>query len=188
MCDIHDARPLGDERILDSLPSGVALIDESSLIRWCNQQFRAWAARTDVVGQNFYAVLGSPEILGPEFSPFGTALATGQHTTTKLRVGEKTYLQLHVSPLNGVAALGRCLIVVVSDVTQETQQRQKLEAIHQAGSKLNDLKPQEVCEMAVEDRIELLKSNILHYTQNLLNFNVVEIRLLEERTDARASS
>lgn len=174
--------PLGDERILDSLPNGVALLDDSSLIRWCNRRFRAWAARPDVVGQNFYAVLGSPEILGPEFSPLGTALATGQQTTTKLRVGEKTYLQLHASPLSGAATLGRGLIVVVNDVTQEVQQRQKLEAIHQAGSKLNDLKPHAVCEMAVEDRIELLKSNILHYTQNLLNFQVVELRLLEERT------
>src|SRR5205807_9312398 len=33
-----------------------------------------------------------------------------------------------------------------------------------------------------EDRIELLKSNILHYTKDLLNFDVVEIRLLDEQT------
>ena len=32
--------------------------------------------------------------------------------------------------------------------------------------------------MAVTDRIELLKANILHYTKDLLNFDVVEIRLL----------
>ncbi len=36
--------------------------------------------------------------------------------------------------------------------------------------------------MTVEERIELLKSNILHYTQDLLNFNVVEIRLLDSET------
>lgn len=38
--------------------------------------------------------------------------------------------------------------------------------------------------MHVEDRIELLKSNILHYTQDLLNFDVVEIRLLDQATGA----
>src|SRR5437762_827130 len=36
--------------------------------------------------------------------------------------------------------------------------------------------------MTVEQRIELLKSNILHYTQALLKFDVVEIRLLDAKT------
>ena len=36
--------------------------------------------------------------------------------------------------------------------------------------------------MSVEERIELLKSNILHYTKDLLNFDVVEIRLLDQKT------
>ena len=36
--------------------------------------------------------------------------------------------------------------------------------------------------MTVEERIELLKQNILHFTQRLLNFDVVEIRLLDART------
>ena len=33
--------------------------------------------------------------------------------------------------------------------------------------------------MTVEERIELLKSNILHHTQAVLDFDVVEIRLLD---------
>ena len=36
--------------------------------------------------------------------------------------------------------------------------------------------------MSVEERIELLKLNILHYTKDLLNFDVVEIRLLVQNT------
>ncbi len=36
--------------------------------------------------------------------------------------------------------------------------------------------------MTVEERIELLKSNILHYTKDLLHFNVVEIRMLDQKT------
>ncbi len=39
--------------------------------------------------------------------------------------------------------------------------------------------------MSVEERIELLKSNILHYTKDLLHFDVVEIRLLD-RQDRQA--
>jgi CheY-like chemotaxis protein len=138
--------------------------------------------RTEVAGQDFYGALGDPEILGPDFCPLDSALATGEPSTTKLRVGEKRFFELHATPIREPDTLPAFLIVVVSDVTSELHQRQKLEAIHHAGIKLTDLKPEEVCDMAVEDRIELLKSNILHYTQSLLNFHVVEVRLLEGQT------
>jgi CheY-like chemotaxis protein len=36
--------------------------------------------------------------------------------------------------------------------------------------------------MTVQERIELLKSNILHYAKDLLQFDVVEIRLLDQQT------
>ena len=36
--------------------------------------------------------------------------------------------------------------------------------------------------MSVEERIELLKANILQCTQDLLRFDVVEIRLLDQKT------
>jgi CheY-like chemotaxis protein len=61
-------------------------------------------------------------------------------------------------------------------------QQQKLAAIHQAGVELADLTPDELSHMTVEERIDLLKSNILHFTKDLLNFDVVEIRLLDAKT------
>ena len=36
--------------------------------------------------------------------------------------------------------------------------------------------------MSVDERIDLLKSKILHYTQDLLRFETVEIRLLDKST------
>ncbi len=79
------------------------------------------------------------------------------------------------------------LIVTVRDVTDEMLQQQKLAAIHQAGVELADLTPDEVAEMDVEERIELLKSNILHCTQDVLNFDVVEIRMLDQETGRLAA-
>ena len=61
-------------------------------------------------------------------------------------------------------------------------QQQKLAAIHQAGVELADMKPDELAHMTVDERIEYLKSNILHYTKDLLQFDVVEIRLLDHKT------
>src|SRR5690606_20944010 len=45
---------------------------------------------------------------------------------------------------------------------------------------LADLSSDEVANLTVEERIELLKSNILHCTQDVLQFDVVEIRMLDQ--------
>lgn len=171
-----------NERILENLPDGVALVDDENTIAWCNARFKQLIAGDDASGAGFFAVLGDPQILGPDFSPFNRALATGESSTTDLCVGEKKYYQLHVSPVSEPQTAGPELIAVVRDTTREMHRKQKLEAIHRAGVKLTDLKPEEVSEMSVEDRIDLLKSNIIHCTQDLLNFSVVEIRLLEHTT------
>ncbi|MDY0166767.1 MAG: response regulator [Thermoguttaceae bacterium] len=171
-----------NEQILEGMPDGVVLLDSENSILWSNGRLCEWSGRDSVVGQNFYSVLGSPEILGPDFCPFHTALATCQGTTSTLRSGENRYFHLHAAPLREVEGPCRHLVVTVRDVTLEVHQQQKLAAIHQAGMELADLTPEELRHMDVKERIELLKSNILHYTKDLLHFDVVEIRLLDQKT------
>ncbi len=173
---------LQNERILEEMPDGVALLDSDNTIIWANNRLRSWTGRDSAVGQNFYAVFGSPEILGPDFCPFHTALATGIPSSSNLRSAENKYYHVHAVPLREGADCKQLLIVTVRDVTAETLQQQKLAAIHRAGVELADLTPDELFHMSVEERKELLKSNILHYTKDLLNFDVVEIRLLDKET------
>src|SRR5262249_62202990 len=71
------------------------------------------------------------------------------------------------------------VISLTSDVTSEMQQQQKLRAIHRAGTELADLTAAELAEMDVGQRVELLKSNILRHTKDLLNLKSIEIRLLD---------
>ncbi len=175
-------RLLQNEHILEGMPDGVVLLDSDNLIIWSNGRLAEWAERSSVVGANFYAVLGSPEILGPDFCPFHTALATGQATSSTLRSGDNHYYHVHAAPVREVGESPKHLIVNVRDVTSEVHQQQKMAAIHQAGLELADLSPAEITHMAVQDRIELLKSNILHFTRDLLHFSVVEVRLLDQNT------
>jgi len=175
-------RMLQNERILEGMPDGVVLLEADNTIVWANQRFCQSAGRDDVAGQNFYAVLGGPEILGPDFCPFHTALATSQASSSTLRTAENRYFEVHAAPLLDPDQAGQRLIVTVSDVTAEMFQQQKMAAIHKAGIELANLRPDEVFHMEIDERIELLKSNILHYTKDLLNFDVVEIRLLDEKT------
>lgn len=209
-----------NERILESLPIGVAVLDSDNTIIWGNARLRGWSKSADdaqsdnaqsdntttsegstpdggetfgaglgdfetdaIVGRGFYDALGSPEILGPDFCPFHTALATGTSTTSTLRSKDNRYFQVHATVMHEVGDDLQNLIVTVRDITIEILQQQKLAAIHQAGIELSDLSPEELLNMTVEERVDLLKSNIVHYTQDLLHFDVVEIRLLDPATD-----
>ena len=76
---------LRKEQVLEGLPYGVALLESDNSIRWDNGRIREWSGRDSVVGMSFYAALGSPEILGPDFCPFHTAWATDQGSSSTLR-------------------------------------------------------------------------------------------------------
>ncbi len=183
---LGDAEQLGqllqNDRILEGMPDAVVLLDSDNTILWGNGRLREWTGREQILGGNFYAVLGSPEILGPDFCPFHTALATGRPSGSTLRSGDNRYFKVHAAPVVEPQDAATHLIVTVRDVTSEMLQQQKMAAIHQAGIELADLTPDVLSGMSVEDRINLLKSNILQFTKDLLNFNVVEIRLLDQKT------
>jgi CheY-like chemotaxis protein len=173
---------LQNEEILEGMADGVVLLDSENTILWSNGRLREWTARDEIIAANFYSVLGSPEILGPDFCPFHTALATGQGTSSTLRTGDGRYFHIHAAPVHEVDSPPRHLVVTVRDVTHEMHQQQKLAAIHRAGMELADLTPDELAHMAIPERIVLLKENVLHYTRDLLNFEVVEVRLLDQKT------
>jgi CheY-like chemotaxis protein/PAS domain-containing protein len=178
---IDVGRFLQNERVLQGMPDGVVLLASDNTILWGNGRLREWFGRSDVVGQNFYEVLGNPEIIGPDFCPFQTALTTGKLSSSTLRCDHR-YFRVHATPVIETGQATQHLIVTLRDVTQDVLQQQKLTAIHQAGIELADLTPDEVANMPIEERIELLKSNILHCTQDVLQYNVVEIRMLDQET------
>ncbi len=179
---VEIGRLLENEHILQGMPDAVVLLNGDNTILWGNGRLGEWSGRESVVGSNFYTVLGSPEILGPDFCPFHTALASGAPSGSTLRTGDNRFYQVHVAPARHAGEPAKYLIVTVRDITVEQQQQHKLAAIHQAGMELANLTPEELLQMTVEERIGLLKSNILHYTKDLLKFDVVEIRLLDQKT------
>jgi len=189
--------------VLNCLPEGVAVLGTDLTIMWTNQCFRDWFGGVDRTGENFYSALGNPEIQGPSKCPLLACLSSGRKYSARLKADAASissapaYYHVHAASLEkadldrhtcegsgvGLPTSDRSRIVVtISDVTDEVLQEQKLAAIHHAGAKLTDLKPDEIFAMDVEQRIELLKDNIRHYTQDLLNVNVIEIRLLEQST------
>jgi len=237
--------------MLSDMPQGVALLDDHHRVLWANRRLLDWAGlETLPLGATFYELLGNPEIMGPDFCPFHTAMATGAQSNSTLHSNDNRFFQVHAAPVvsaltparvqrlargditpapagqqprrtdepsaagaasaldeqpyaaataNGDShadcqpasqtgteldeqAPTRHLIVTVGDITEEILQQQKIAAIHKAGRELADLRPAEIFMMEVDERIELLKENIRHYLSDLLNFEVIEIRLLEHAT------
>ena len=169
---------------LDQIPEGIALVDLDSRIVWGNRHLENLSGQqTPIIGKKFFEAFPTNDILGPDYSPLSTAIGSGEPSSSIMRLGEKCYLSLHVTPLcNAGDEIPQNLIVIVRDSSSDYIQRQKLEAIYMAGSELGDLQPDEVTDLSEEDRIELLKSKILHYTKDILGYESVEIRLLERET------
>lgn len=184
MSDINLAG-IASHEILNRLPEGIAVLSPMQTIVWANERFNQWFGGVDRSGQNFYSALGQPDIQASVGCPLQACLDHRRNTSAILKrepneiSAKPSFYQLQAVC---VAASEDRIVVTVRDITDEVLQEQKLAAIHQAGAKLTDLKPDEIFAMDVEQRIDLLKENIRHYTQDLLNIEVIEIRLLEQST------
>jgi CheY-like chemotaxis protein len=170
------------ERVVDYMPDGVALLDVDCVIQWANPQFWKWFSAADPSERRFYEVLGNPELLGPDYCPFNTALVMNERSDARVRTSDNRFFHFNIAPVRNDFLPTQQLIVTLREVTKEVLQHQMMEAIHQAGSELASLLPQEVGRMAIEDRVNRLREDILHFTQHLLRFDVIEIRLLNPQT------
>ena len=184
--------------LLDQLPDGAALLNHEFRILWCNRQLREFTAQSETVrnpptGPRDVArkIRSSARLFtrrsarrrssGPisvrctrRSAPANwprAASASARRRITKCRPGPSRRTGIESPNL---------LVVTVRDISAEVLQRQKLNAIYQAGLELGDLSLEDILQMSVDERIDLLKSKILHYTQDLLRFETVEIRLLDK--------
>jgi two-component system, sensor histidine kinase SagS len=170
------------EGVLRHLPQGVAVIDPEYRIRWSNAKLAALIGLPDVIGRQFFEAFGHPEIVGPGFTPFEDVGEPGCATT--FRVGEKTYYEIVGAPVYSEAnSFAHLAVVTVRDVSADMLARQKLKAIYQAGLELGELTAEDLVELSVDNRIELLKEKIVQFTKDVLEFETVEIRLLDKRSN-----
>src|SRR5262249_10816504 len=100
-----------------------------------------------------------------------------------MKISGNRYLRLTVTPVFDGSNVLTHLIALTRETTDETQQQLKVDAIHEAGDQLADLSPEELAEMAVEERTDLLKYNIARHMKNLPGVDFIEIRLLDRATN-----
>ncbi|MCL2347775.1 MAG: response regulator [Planctomycetaceae bacterium] len=170
--------------LVEILPFGIALLNEKGNIFWFNSVFGEIAQKKRILGEPFYQVLDKPEIGGPVFSPFTIARSDKKPVLTTIKNLHGKNYQFHLMPLLNNERKVHGFLVALEDITNLTIVNQKLQALHYAAGDLVDLTPKELLDMSVEDRIDLLKSNIARFIDEIeiLEVNVVEIRLLNPET------
>ena len=167
--------------LLELLPDGIAILDENLQIVWANKTLIEWCDGRPVLGVDLYRAL-AVSLDEPDSSDLRAVTGPDQSITSILLLPGNRWVQLFACSLSVAEDQNRTVLVRLCDMTHQIKQQQKLDAIHQAGIELADLCPDELRHMSVQDRIELLKSRIIHYTKDLLHFETVEIRLLDHQT------
>lgn len=191
---LHTLRTLQQAgHILTHVADGIAVVDFDLRIRWANPAFQRWCGREGapetLIGKGFYDALSSPEVVGSEYCPFHSALASGTTgrpgesvcVTTRLQCSENRHLDVLITLLDEEPE-GQLFVAVCHDATALVQKQQKLDALYRAARQLVTVDTGPLNDLDVSARVELLKSNIRRLTHDLLHFDLIEIRLLERET------
>jgi CheY-like chemotaxis protein/GAF domain-containing protein len=174
------------QHILAALPDGVAVVDADMRVRWANPTFEAWC-NGPALGRCFHEALGATaDSVAALLALLNTTLtapnSVARTVTDRLNCRGERVLEVHITPISEPDSDKPCLLVLGRDVTASLRQQQKLDALHKAGRELAALSADQLAEMSVAERIELLKLNIRRFTRDLLHYEVIEIRLLDPRT------
>jgi GAF domain-containing protein/CheY-like chemotaxis protein len=171
--------------ILENIPAALVLTDLEQTITWCNPQFRRWMRNDDPVGQKFFSVLGRPTMRGPDFLPFSKVSRTGLPSITLLEMKETPetprFLRLGVGPIFGEDGKVVRYIVIMLDVTWRAVLDEKWARIREAGRELADLTKKDILQRSPKERTNILRAKIAKYTQEILQFSFIEIRVKSEK-------
>lgn len=172
-------------QMLQTLPVAVALLTDDFRVLWSNSEYCRLVHNADPHAQSFYSLLGMESPPATADCPLSRAISESGIVRETIRIRENRYFELEARTVceSFVGDQSVLLFVTIRDVSEREVSRKKFNAIYQAGLDLGDLSPQDIAEMSESERIELLKSKILHYTSHILKYDTIEIRLLNKETE-----
>jgi CheY-like chemotaxis protein len=169
--------------VLTALSEGVCVSGLDGTVLWANDRFRAFddqtRARISAVcrraSQQF-----EEQMLAQEAAGFSGG------RTNKFEVAspdESRFYEVVVSPIRSrdTSRLER-VAALVWEVTASRRYQQKLDAIDRAGAELVRLDAEAVRKLHVADRLKLLEQKIIKFSHELLRFDHLLVRLIDERT------
>lgn len=177
-----------NEVILSHVEMGLAILDPTGQVVWANPAFLE-CCESDPLGRTLSTALGGEMASTSGSSEFHVhplvTAAGGQPAVFRLHRPsrhQRAYLEVNLCPVLDPSGTVARIVVLVRDVTAEVTQQQKLDALHAAGRELSGLDPDQLDEMNVPTRVELLKLNLRRYIREILHYDTIEIRLLDRKT------
>jgi len=169
--------------VLTALSEGVCVSGLDGTVLWANDRFKAFddqtRARISAVcrraSQQF-----EEQMLAQEAAGFSGG------RTNKFEVAspdESRFYEVVVSPIRSrdTSRLER-VAALVWEVTASRRYQQKLDAIDRAGAELVRLDAEAIRKLHVADRLKLLEQKIIKFSHELLRFDHLLVRLIDERT------
>jgi CheY-like chemotaxis protein len=178
-CRAQADRLVESEHILETLADGIAVLDRAFTVEWANAAFERLAGGP-TGGRPIVDALRCTALTAEH--PIFTALRAGEPTTARLGCDPGRYLDLTLEPAPGSTAEMPRYVARLRDVSHEERRQRKLDALHHAGLALANLDADQLAEMTVADRVELLKHNLRQFIHDVLHYDVIEVRLLNRRT------
>lgn len=176
--------------LLDAVGEGVMLATRTGEALWTNEVCRRMPPnmqeRLTLLCRQFDRAHPAP--------PAGAVGSAGVRNTVQAREEsvlleeERAYdVVVTPAPANAMASISRVgdgegLVVVVRDVTAARRLQQKINAIDMAGSELVRFDADVVRKNNAHERLKLLEDKIGRYSRDLMHFDSLAIRLLDERS------
>lgn len=168
---------------LAAIGEGVCVCGLDGSLIWANDRFRAFddqtRARITAVCRRAAAHY-EEQMLQQEAAGFSAGSSKFEVATPD----ESRFYEVVVSPVRSGGQSGRIerVAAVVWDVSQSRRTQQKMDAIDRAGAELVRLDAESVRKKHVSERLKLMEQKIIRYSHELLHFDHLAIRLIDERT------
>lgn len=169
--------------LLSALPDGIVLLDEDLNIRWHNTTFRQLLRTSDIlIGKPLQDIIRPAD--GTDLRRIAVPASPGEAASLTVRREDRSSLGLRLTrtTINLEGSHKQAMILTVRDVSTQVLEKQKQDAIYRAGLEMGNLTTEEVTAMSHEERIILLKDQILQFTQEILGYDTFEIRLNDVET------
>ena len=172
-----------DQLVLSGIQSGIAVLDLVGNVTWAHTIFCEWCGQNPI-GQSYFAALEAETVASDDGDPFAVVR---KGLSTSFRVHrpnneDRPFLDVVVRPIHDSNHSVHQMIAMARNVTPEVEQQRRLDALHQAGRELAGLDPDQLAEMNIPTRIELLRQNLRRYIHDLLEYDIIEVRLVDRKT------
>ncbi len=177
--------------LLDAVGEGVMLATRDGRVLWANEVCRRLPPNL----QERLTLLCHQFDRAHPVPPEGAVGSAGARNTTAVRdesvllEEERAYdIVVTPAPAGAMSQIARAsgashgLVVVIRDVTAARRLQQKINAIDMAGSELVRFEADVVRKNNAHERLKLLEDKIGRYARDLMHFDSLAIRLLDERS------